>query len=67
MSKVSIRFFDDREVRAIWDDASSKWYFSVLDIIGVLNAYALFESSFINSIEVGTVKGIDYSYYYEEA
>ena len=38
MSKVSIRFFDDREVRAIWDDASSKWYFSVLDIVGVLKA-----------------------------
>jgi len=37
MSKISIRFFDDREVRAIWDDETSKWYFSVLDIVGVLN------------------------------
>lgn len=37
MSKISIRFFDDREVRAIWDDANSKWWFSVLDIVGVLN------------------------------
>lgn len=36
MSKVSIRFFDDREVRAIWDDEQSKWWFSVLDIIAVL-------------------------------
>ena len=35
--KISIRFFDDREVRAIWDDANHKWWFSVLDIIGVLN------------------------------
>ena len=34
--KISIRFFDDREVRAIWDDENSKWYFSVLDIISVL-------------------------------
>ena len=34
--KISIRFFDDREVRAIWDDENSKWWFSVLDIIGVL-------------------------------
>ncbi len=174
MDKVSIRFFDDREVRAIWDDEHSKWWFSVLDIVAVLTdqddytktrnywkylksklkkendqlvsattqlkllaadgkrykadvldyegiialgktfpgtkanrfiewftysdetidgksktkAYALFESSFINNIEVGTVKGlqqthacaltedinsrelfmkgIDYSYYYEE-
>ena len=37
MSKVSIRFFDDREVRAVWDDENSKWWFSVLDIVGVLN------------------------------
>lgn len=35
--KISIRFFDDREVRAVWDDACSKWWFSVLDIVGVLN------------------------------
>ena len=39
-SKVSIRFFDDREVRAIWDDESSKWWFSVVDIVGVLSQSA---------------------------
>lgn len=36
MNKVSIRFFADKEVRAVWDDEKSKWWFSVLDIIGVL-------------------------------
>ncbi len=36
-TKISIRFFDDREVRAVWDDDQMKWWFSVLDIIGVLN------------------------------
>ena len=36
MSKISIRFFDDKEVRAVWDDEKSKWWFSVFDIIGVL-------------------------------
>jgi len=35
-AKISIRFFDDREVRAVWDDQNSKWWFSVLDIIAVL-------------------------------
>ena len=35
-SKISIRFFDDREVRAVWDDINAKWWFSVLDIIAVL-------------------------------
>ena len=153
MTKISIRFFNDREVRAIWDEENSKWWYSVPDIIGVLNgqddytrnrnywkylktklkkegnevvsgtnqlklhapdgkmrltdvldaagvvelaknmpnnkalkfiewfiygedtidgkskakAYTLFESSLLESIEVGTVKGSDYSYYYEEA
>lgn len=35
--KISIRFFNDREVRAVWDDTHAKWWFSVLDIIGILN------------------------------
>ena len=37
IQKVSIRFFNDREVRAVWDEALSKWWFSVLDVVGVLN------------------------------
>ncbi|MGI6525119.1 MAG: protein adenylyltransferase Fic [Bdellovibrionota bacterium] len=36
MSKISIRFFNDREVRAVWDDEQNKWWFSALDIVGVL-------------------------------
>ena len=35
--KISIRFFDDREVRAVWDEQNDKWWFSVLDIVAVLN------------------------------
>ena len=35
-AKISIHFFDDREVRAFWDDQNAKWWFSVLDIIAVL-------------------------------
>ena len=35
-SKISMRFFDDREVRAVWDDINAKWWFSVLDIVSVL-------------------------------
>lgn len=38
--KISIRFFDDREVRAVWDDDHAKWWFSVLDIVAVLNEEA---------------------------
>ena len=35
--KISIRFYNDREVRAVWDNEQSKWWFSVLDVIGVIN------------------------------
>jgi cell filamentation protein len=35
-AKISIRFFDDREVRAVWDETNAKWWFSVLDIVAVL-------------------------------
>ena len=35
--KIYIRFFNDREVRAVWDDADAKWWFSVLDVVAVLN------------------------------
>ena len=37
MKKVSIRFFNNREIRAGWDDAAAKWRFSVLDVVGALN------------------------------
>ena len=36
-AKISIRFFDDREVRAVWDDSNAKWWFSVVDVVGILN------------------------------
>ena len=35
--KKSIYFFNDREVRAVWDDERNKWWFSVLDIIAAIN------------------------------
>ena len=35
--KTSIRFYKDREVRAIWDEENAKWWFSVLDVVGALN------------------------------
>ena len=35
--KVSIRFYNDHEVRAVWNEGSGQWYFSVLDVIGAIN------------------------------
>jgi cell filamentation protein len=34
--KISIRFFDNREVRAVWEEENAKWWFSVLDIVALL-------------------------------
>jgi len=45
MDKISIRFFNDKEVRAVWDETNSKWLFSVIDIIGVLNEQNEYEKN----------------------
>lgn len=36
-AKISTRFFNDREVRAVWDEENSKWWFSVLDVVAAIN------------------------------
>ena len=36
MTKMSIRFYNDREVRAIWDEEKSKWWFSAVDIVAAI-------------------------------
>ena len=36
-TKKSIRFFNDREVRAVWDEEHSKWWFSATDIVRAIN------------------------------
>ncbi len=37
-NRISIRFYGDKPVRAIWDDENAKWWISVLDIIAIFNA-----------------------------
>jgi len=37
MSKKSIRFFNDREVRAVWDDENNCWRFSATDVVRAIN------------------------------
>ena len=37
MTKKSIRFFNDREVRAVWDEENSKWWFSATDVVRAIN------------------------------
>ena len=35
-TKQSIRFYKDREVRAIWSDEQNKWFFSIVDIVAAI-------------------------------
>lgn len=34
--KQAIQIFEQRNVRTVWDDEDEKWYFSVVDVVGVL-------------------------------
>ena len=36
-NKKSIRFFNNREVRAAWDEEQSKWWFSATDVVRAIN------------------------------
>ena len=71
--KKSIRFWGDWQVRAVWDEVHSKWWFSAIDIVRAIND----EDDYVKSLLSGALtdkiddretfmKGIDYSYYYEQ-
>ena len=34
--KEAIKLFEERKVRTVWDDEQEKWYFSIVDVMGVL-------------------------------
>lgn len=34
--KDAIKVFEDKKIRAVWDDQKEEWYFSIVDVIEVL-------------------------------
>jgi predicted membrane-bound spermidine synthase len=34
--KSKVKLFEERQVRAVWDEEAEKWWFSVVDIVSVL-------------------------------
>ena len=36
MNKDDIRLYDDKPVRAVWDEQNEEWWFSVVDVISIL-------------------------------
>ena len=35
-SKNKIKLFEERQVRAVWDETAEKWWFSVVDVCAIL-------------------------------
>lgn len=33
---MEVKLFEEKEVRSVWDDKQEKWYFSIIDVIGIL-------------------------------
>lgn len=34
--KESLKLFEDKKVRAVWDDEQEKWFFAIVDVISIL-------------------------------
>jgi hypothetical protein len=34
--ETAIKLFEQKQVRSVWDSEAEKWYFSIVDVIGVL-------------------------------
>lgn len=33
--KDAIKVFEDKKIRAVWDDQKEEWYFSIVDVVSV--------------------------------
>lgn len=33
---MSIKLFEQKEVRSVWDENQEKWYFSIVDVVEIL-------------------------------
>jgi len=34
--ETAIKLFNEKQIRTLWDDTHEKWYFSIVDVVGVL-------------------------------
>ena len=34
--KHTIKVFEEKKVRTVWDEEQEKWYFSIIDVVGIL-------------------------------
>lgn len=39
-NKISIRFYNDKEVRAVWNEERNEWFFAIVDIVAAITGSA---------------------------
>jgi hypothetical protein len=37
MKNTAIKLFEEKQVRSVWDETQEKWYFSIVDVVGILS------------------------------
>ena len=35
--EIAIKLFEQKQIRSLWNDVDEKWYFSIVDVVGVLS------------------------------
>ena len=35
--ETSIKLFEQKQIRSTWDEEKEKWYFSIVDVVGILS------------------------------
>ena len=43
--KESLKLFEDKKIRTVWDNEQEKWYFSIVDVVVVLTDSADYQTA----------------------
>ena len=35
--ETALKLFEEKQIRSIWNEEDEKWYFSIVDVVGVLS------------------------------
>ena len=45
MNNDKIQLFEDKKIRTAWDEEKEEWYFSVVDVVGVLTEQPTYQGA----------------------
>ena len=43
--ETSIKLFEQKQIRSVWNDDEEKWYFSIVDVIAILTEPQAFQGA----------------------